>query len=198
MEIITALTRAKRREKLINAIIYFVRNTKYCHKLKLMKLLYFLDFWHFAQTGKSVTGLKYKAWEKGPVPPKVYHEIDPENNPEDFEKAFFVERKEIKDTDKYYFKIQPKKKFNKNIFSKRELMLLEGISDLFRDLKSKDMIRSTHFKNSPWDRTKQEKGESEWIDYLLALDDEQGSHTEEDIKDRQEIENKLYDILGEL
>ena len=32
------------REKLIDAIIYFVLNTKYCGKTKLFKLLYFLDF----------------------------------------------------------------------------------------------------------------------------------------------------------
>ena len=49
------------REKLINAIIYFAQNTKYCGKIKLFKLLYFLDFWHFKQTGKSVTGLDSQA-----------------------------------------------------------------------------------------------------------------------------------------
>jgi hypothetical protein len=42
------------REKLVNAIIYFCHNTKYCGKTKLMKLLYFLDFIHFKQTAKSV------------------------------------------------------------------------------------------------------------------------------------------------
>ena len=41
------------REKLINAIIYFANNTKRCGKTKLLKLLYFLDFRHFKQTGKS-------------------------------------------------------------------------------------------------------------------------------------------------
>jgi hypothetical protein len=35
------------REKLINAIIYFLRETKHCHTLKLFKLLYFADFEHF-------------------------------------------------------------------------------------------------------------------------------------------------------
>ena len=57
-----------RKEKLFNAIVYFVKNTKYCNKTKLMKLLYYLDFWHFKETGASVTGLDYYAWDFGPYP----------------------------------------------------------------------------------------------------------------------------------
>ena len=38
------------REKLINSIIYFISNTKYCGKTKLFKLLYYLDFMHFIGT----------------------------------------------------------------------------------------------------------------------------------------------------
>jgi len=64
------------REKLINAIVYFARHTKNCGRTKLMKLLYFLDFKHFAQTGKSVTGQKYFAWDFGPVPAEVWHEFE--------------------------------------------------------------------------------------------------------------------------
>lgn len=52
-------------EKLINAIIYFCTNTQVCMKTKLFKLLYLLDFEHFKVTGKSVTGLEYKAWKLG-------------------------------------------------------------------------------------------------------------------------------------
>ena len=47
------------RDKLINAIVFFAKNTKYCGKIKLIKLLYLLDFEHFRQTGRSVTGMDY-------------------------------------------------------------------------------------------------------------------------------------------
>ncbi|WP_423905919.1 hypothetical protein [Candidatus Spongiihabitans sp.] len=40
----------------MNAIAYFSRNTKYCYTIKLFKLLYFLDFEHYRQTGSSVAG----------------------------------------------------------------------------------------------------------------------------------------------
>ena len=37
------------REKLINAIIYFAKNTRFLGKTKLCKLLYFLDFEHLLE-----------------------------------------------------------------------------------------------------------------------------------------------------
>ena len=64
------------REKLINAIVFFAKNTKYCGKIKLIKLLYFLDFELFRQTGRNVTGLDYRAWKMGPVPTDFYQEWD--------------------------------------------------------------------------------------------------------------------------
>ena len=39
------------REKLIQAVNYFARNTRKFGKVKLYKLLYFLDFEHFKLTG---------------------------------------------------------------------------------------------------------------------------------------------------
>src|SRR5208337_325611 len=69
-----------KREKLINAIIFFVKNTKNCGKTKIFKLLYYLDFIHFKQTAKSVTGLTYNAFQWGPVPEALFNELE---NPED-------------------------------------------------------------------------------------------------------------------
>src|SRR6266436_3656064 len=63
------------REKLLNAIIYFLRETNHCHTLKLFKLLNFADFEHFRQTGRTITDLDYRALPKGPVPTKLYDEI---------------------------------------------------------------------------------------------------------------------------
>ncbi len=65
----------RQREKLLNAITYFVQNTKHCHTLKLFKLLFFLDFEHYRQTGRAVTGQKYVAWPQGPAPNALWHEL---------------------------------------------------------------------------------------------------------------------------
>jgi hypothetical protein len=64
------------REKLINAILCFAHETQCLGKIKLFKLLYLLDFEHFRQTGRSVTGLDYQAWKFGPVPIDVMEEWD--------------------------------------------------------------------------------------------------------------------------
>lgn len=192
------MTEARRREKLINAIIYFADNTNFCHKLKLMKLLYYLDFWHFKEVGRSVTGLSYKAWKMGPVPPTIYHQIEPENNPDDFKKSFFVENEEFKNKNGHCLKIVPIKKFNTNIFSKRELKLLERVALIFKDAKATDMTDSTHLRNSPWYKTQKDKGEDAWIDYLLALDDEENSLSHSDIEDRKQIEDEFHQVVGDL
>ena len=67
---------SRNREKLINAIVYFAANTQHCGKVKLFKLLYLLDFAHFRETGRGVTGLDYRAWKMGPVPLDLMQEWD--------------------------------------------------------------------------------------------------------------------------
>ena len=65
----------RRREKLINAIIYFVQNTNNCGLTKLMKLLNKFEFQIFNQTGTPPIGLKYYAWERGPVAKDLWEDI---------------------------------------------------------------------------------------------------------------------------
>ena len=64
------------REKLLHAINYFAYNTKYCGKVKLFKLLYFLDFQHYMEVGRSVTSTEYFAWKMGPVPVALQDEFE--------------------------------------------------------------------------------------------------------------------------
>ena len=64
------------REKLLEAIVYFARNTKHVGVIKLFKLLYYLDMLHFRETGRSVTGMTYHALPYGPVPTELYKELN--------------------------------------------------------------------------------------------------------------------------
>ena len=56
--------------KLKAVIIYFAENTnpQYLGKVKLMKLLYFLDFQHVKRHGAPVLGDQYYHLPMGPVP----------------------------------------------------------------------------------------------------------------------------------
>jgi len=177
------------REKLINAIIYFAEKTRYCGKTKLLKLLYFLDFYHFKQTGSSVTGLDYFAWEMGPVPKELFEELAG-NMKTDLKSAIHPLPSEG------FQQIRPKKKFDNQYFSKRELDLLEKISYIFEDAQADAMIETTHLKNAPWDKTLREKGEFQKIDYMLAIDGEIASLPYEEAKDRMEERSEMYKIFG--
>ena len=56
-------------KKYKNAILFFAKKTQNgtLGKLKIKKLLYYLDFDFFEKYGKSVTGDEYLRFEHGPV-----------------------------------------------------------------------------------------------------------------------------------
>ncbi|MBU2445410.1 MAG: SocA family protein [Bacteroidetes bacterium] len=190
---------SREREKLFNAIIFFCNNTKHCYKTKLMKLLYYLDFWHFKETGRPVTDQIYKAWKMGPVPQQIYNEISPDKNPDDLKKFLFVEEEVFDEiNDKKKLVIKPKKSFNEKVFTRRELDLLKKIADVFYEAIGEQMTDSTHLKNAPWDKTVKEKGENAIIDFYLSLDDEENSLTERIVKDKQLLDKENRELLNSI
>ena len=138
------------REKLINSIIFFAENVKFCGKVKLFKLLYFLDFEHYRVTGRSVTGMEYFAWKMGPVPVDLDSEI---NSPqEDMAKAVNFVSTSIRGGSQKMLQPKPVVKFDGKHFSKRELKLMEELATEYRDTVSADMVEATHLENLPWDK----------------------------------------------
>jgi uncharacterized phage-associated protein len=169
------------REKLLNALVYFSKNTRSCGKTKLFKLLYFLDFIHFRETGKSVTGLDYYAWEKGPVPQDLFFEL---KQPDKDLKETIALLEQFGDEDVKLCQVIAKKPFDPKFFSKRELKMMKDLAYIFRDALAKGMVEVTHLKGSPWDKTLKEKGLRKRIDYLLAVDGSKGSLNLEEVKER--------------
>lgn len=183
------MIRTYRREKLLNAILHFVQNTKYCGKTKLMKLLYFLDFQHFKETGKSVTGLEYFAWDWGPVPVALFMEISNEMPPD--LKATIA----VMPGDKFQ-KIAVKGKYTDEYFTRREKRLLERISEIYAEAKAEDIVEVSHLPNQPWQKTCAQKGMKKQIDYILALDDMPDSLQFEEAKERMEEIGEMHKIFG--
>jgi uncharacterized phage-associated protein len=147
------------REKLLNAIIYFLGATSHCHTLKLFKLLNFTDFEHFRQTGRTIFNLRYRALPKGPVPTELLEEIK-RGGGSDLKAA--VTLYEVKDevTDALLRRdLKARAKFDKQYFTKRELKILERVAEFFRDLKAEDMSEFSHQKSNPWKSVYGEKGE---------------------------------------
>lgn len=173
------------REKLIQIIIFFAKNTLNCGKTKLFKLLYFLDFEHYMQTGRSVTGLQYSAWKMGPVPTALFEEIEtPE--PDMAEALVFTEVQT--NYGRPMLSIKPIQEFSDKFFSNREKKLLDKLVSEYKNSKAEDMIEATHLENMPWDRVyNKEHNPRGVIPYEYALKVNEREEMLQLIKEREEM-----------
>lgn len=163
------------REKLLNSIIYFAMNTRNCGKTKLLKLLFLLDFEHFRQTGRSVTGMKYFAWKLGPVPVDLYDEI--EQPAPDFLEKITIECEHQYGYARPTEKIGARAAFDPGHFSRREMRILESIAEENREKTGADMIDLTHVENGAWFIVwNGGEGKNREIPFEMALKDAEREH----------------------
>jgi uncharacterized phage-associated protein len=185
----------KSKEKRINAILYFCKNTKYLSLTKLCKLLYFLDFLHFKEVGRPVTDLEYFAWDFGPVPTKFYFEVKNKQAPKEIQQC--IREEKDADTGKEkgtFFRSSQNPKMD--VFSERELRILENVAYIYNEANADDMIEITHLKNQPWDITIKSKGEKAKIDFILALDND--ALIDEDLaKERMKLSQEMKQVFGQ-
>lgn len=159
------------RHKLINAVVFFAANTKFCGKIKLFKLLYLLDFEHFSQTGKSVTGFEYQAWKFGPVPTDLMEEW--EEFGQDLAQAVHIQSEKVFDYERQTVIVNDEVVFNDVPFTPRQLNIMQNLVIKYGDEYSPKMIDVTHEQNGAWDRVWQNGlGSKQTIPYSLALTDE--------------------------
>ncbi len=177
------------REKLLNAVLFFAKKTNCPSLVKMFKLLFFLDFYHFKITGRSVTNLDYFALPFGPVPTSFYDEVKAGTIPSDMKDSLAMIPLET-ERGTPAFKFKAKRSPDLTIFSPRQQQILKDVADIFRDATPTQMSEISHLKNQPWDKTMREKGPNSIIDYLLAIDDDAKISIEdakEAIKERQEM-----------
>jgi uncharacterized phage-associated protein len=157
------------REKFVNATAFFVANTKHCHTLKLNKLLNFLDFEHYRQTGRSVTGFEYNALRNGPVAFVVLDEL--KSPKPDFAKKILT----INVLNEFSDELQRRdlrtlSKFDAGWFTKRELKIMERLAEFFIEADGGTMSTFSHDRSLPWYKVYQGgKGENKHIPYELSL-----------------------------
>lgn len=163
------------RKKLLNAILFFAKNTRYCNKTKLLKLLYHLDFMHFKQTGYPSLGLTYYTYKEGPVPVRFWKEIQHGIVPSDFRGKVEIKIKAgyPKPNDKEYEFIaltDPDLSF----FTPREQEILHNLVQKYKNKRAKQISEETHLPRQPWHTTKITDGFNKPISYLLCLDEQAG------------------------
>lgn len=174
------------REKLLNTIIYFAKNTEKCGKTKLFKLLYFLDFEHYKITGRSVTGLDYYAWKMGPVPVALFDEI---NSPEpDMASVIRYSEKIVYGGQGTMLNIEVQKDFDPTHFTRRELQLMHNLATQYQDSNANDMVEATHLENLPWYKVYElDKAKQSLIPYELALRRSEKSEMLKMIEERNDM-----------
>ncbi len=147
-------------KKYRNLILFFankIRNGT-LGKLKMMKLLYFLDFDYFEKYGKSITGDEYLRFENGPVP-RMAEKILKEMNGKDIK----ISKKKIGFGYYYQQLIEALKEFDISVFSKEELLMMEETANKWEKFSGSEMKTTSHGE-APWIATKP----NNIIDYNLV------------------------------
>ncbi len=147
-------------KKYKNAIIFFARKIQNgtLGKLKMMKLLYYLDFDFFEKYGNSVTGDEYLRFEHGPVPHMAKKMLDEMDG-----KEIRITRRKVGNAPNDQQHIEALTDFDVNVFTKEELLMLEEVADKWEKFTGAEMKSASHGE-APWIATKP----NEVIDYNLA------------------------------
>lgn len=156
------------RDRLLNAVVFFAENVCNCGKTKLFKLLYLLDFEHFRQTGKSVTGGEYQAWKFGPVPVNLAEKWDSMDT--DLARLVRIESERVFDHTRYNVVVKDGVSFDPENFTPRQIRIMEDLATRYWGCYSEKLIDVTHEENGAWDVIWNDgEGAFETIPYELSI-----------------------------
>jgi putative zinc finger/helix-turn-helix YgiT family protein len=139
-------------EKFTEMVVYFSDKLS-PFKTKMNKLLFYADFLMFKQSCFSISGMRYKAFDMGPVPNNFQSifeylanqgEIDIETT--EFPTGYTGEQ----------FKTPKNRKFNPKLFTENELKTLEKVATAFSGTSTYDMIQLSHLEEA-WKNNKKGK-----------------------------------------
>ncbi len=152
-----SMTRSEmQREKLRQTIIFFATSVRNCSESKIFKLLFFLDFGIYRETGRTVTRLQYFAWPAGPVPIDLLEEF---NNPRSDMTVAFTSGT----------------LFDEDPFTRREIAMMKYLASTYADTDAESMPNG-----APWHQVYVLDAQPKAvIPYELALDSSPGSITKE-------------------
>lgn len=159
------------RKKLLNAIQFFAEHTKHLGKVKLAKLLHYLDFIHFKQTGYPSMGLKYKTYPFGPLPEKLWKEVASGEPPSDFTGRIKMSKASGSSNAVWFKAISSP---NMDVFSHREVEIMIRLAQEYKYHTAKMMIEDSHSEDQPYAKVVERFGKNRKmnIPYKLALDSE--------------------------
>lgn len=149
-------------EKITEMIVYFSDKLS-PFKTKMNKLLFYADFLMFKQSCFSISGMRYKAIEMGPVPINFQSIFEYLANKDEidiftteFPQGYIGEQ----------FKAKNGRPFRVELFSENELNVLEKVANVFKPTSTNQIIEISHLEEA-W--KKNEKNKSV-ISYEYAFD----------------------------
>lgn len=148
--------------KFTEMIIFFAEKVK-PWKTKLNKLLFYSDFGMHKKSGFSISGLPYKALPMGPVPNNFNGLFEYISNKGDIiieSKSFFDEG-----TGEQLLAVESKS-FNEELFTEKELEVLENVARTFKNVSTKEIIELSH-QEKAWQENLNKK---DFIDYKYSFD----------------------------
>lgn len=145
-------------EKIKNVILFLANDT--VPKTKLLKEMFYSDFYNYKNTTTSITGLEYVKLPYGPVP----DDFDTIINLLYKENLIDYKIKYINDESECHL-IKSKKEFDKEIFDNEELEVLEKIKTYFKNYTTREIVEKSH-QEKAYLKTKEKKK----IDYEFAFD----------------------------
>jgi uncharacterized phage-associated protein len=182
--------------KLVEAISFFVGHTKHCGLTKLFKLLYWLDYHHFRETGETVTGLTYQALPRGPVPSALYEELKAgagktanhfritkhtrvtigaeslERTIDDDDDRFAIRERQVFAFARSYnqpSKIVPLARYQHKYLTRREQRIASHLAEIFNECTAEQISDVSHARGGPWKQALKDRGERADIDFLGKL-----------------------------
>lgn len=167
--------------KLKAILLYFCNNTdpKFLGKVKMMKLIYFMDFMHLKKYGSPITYDTYVNLEHGPIPSAIKNLVD--SAVDDIDHSVLADVISFENPPGTHMeRILSKRSFtesDKKLFSESELEILEKVCIRFGD-KNTQYIEDASHSESPWRKTTF----LDTIPYALAADDPDSQVTAEEIE----------------
>ncbi len=132
-------------------------------KTKLNKLLFYADFCAYKKTGFSISGVQYRAIQMGPVPynfNSIFEYIANKNELVIYCTTF------ADGGVGEQFKPNPFKVFDKGLFSKSELQVLEFVADRLKSASTTEIVKISHNEKAWLDNQEEQK----FIDYNYSFD----------------------------
>lgn len=139
-------------EKFTEMVVYF-SDTLSPFKTKMNKLLFYADFLMFKQSCFSISGVRYKAIDMGPVPNNFQSIFEYLANKDEidiytteFPNGYTGEQ----------FKARKDRKFNAELFTENELETLKKVATVFKETSANDIIELSHLEEA-WKKNAKEK-----------------------------------------